>query len=311
MQINRVEIYTEIGAGTHGASLGIDALKVAAVNAGHPFFKTPAAFRLDFREHPFTDGRETPHARYCLSIEKEYNLIIGKLAHVAGREGLTLVLSSNHASAGATIAGIKRAHPAKRLGVIWIDAHADVHSPYTSPSGNMHGMALALSLAEDNLENQCNQPDEETIKCWNRMKETGGMSPKIEMEDLVYIGLSSFEEEEERLLKKNHVPVFGMEELRGKGIESVVYETLSHLKACDMIYVSFDVDVLDSKLISSGTGTPVDGGLTEDEAKKLLRLLLDSGKVKCLETVEVNPTLDDKGNAMAEAAFRLLSEVLG
>lgn len=311
MQINRIEIYTEIGAGTHGASLGIDALKVAAVNAGHPFFKTSAACRLDFREHPFTDGKEVSHARYCLAIEKEYGIIAKQVAKVAAKEGLTLVLSSNHAASAATIAGIKQAYPAARLGVIWIDAHADIHSPYTTPSGNMHGMPLALSLAEDNLENQCNHPDETTIMCWNRMKEIGGLSPKIEMDDLVYIGLSSFEEEEERLLKKHGVPVYGVEEIRGKGVETVVYEALSKLEACDMIYVSFDVDVLDSKLISSGTGTPVDGGLTEDEVKNILKLLLESNKVKCLETVEVNPTLDDRGNAMAEAAFRIISEVLG
>jgi arginase len=221
------------------------------------------------------------------------------------RSGLfPLVLAGDHSTAGGTIAGIRMAKPKGRLGVIWIDAHADLHSPYTTPSGNMHGMPLATALSEDNIENQVHFPDEKTVDLWNKLKNIGKISPKIRPEDIVFIALRDFEKEEEHIIKKYNIKVIPVQEVRRKGVENVVRQTLMHLTNCDDIYVSFDVDCLDSS-ISRGTGTPVSNGLKEREAEDLLAALMQNHKICCLEIAEVNPTLD-KENLMAEIAFNIL-----
>lgn len=88
------------------------------------------------------------------------------------------------------------------MGVIWIDAHADLHSPYTTPSGNMHGMPIACSLGEDNKERQQNRPDDETVEWWEKLKNMGGIFPKINYEDLIFIALRDFEPAEDHLIKR-------------------------------------------------------------------------------------------------------------
>ena len=215
-----------------------------------------------------------------------------------------LVLAGDHSSAGGTIAGIKMAKPKSRLGVIWIDAHADIHSPYTTPSGNMHGMPLAVSLAQDNKDCKVHQPDADTIRHWEELKNLGKICPKVMPEDIVFIALRDTEKEEDYILKKLGLKVIPVSEVRKKGIEHVVRQTLLSLKQCDDIYVSFDVDSLDSN-ISRGTGTPVPNGLKEKEAEDLLASLMQNHKICCFEITEVNPTLD-KENLMAEIAFNIL-----
>ncbi|MBS1688760.1 MAG: arginase, partial [Bacteroidetes bacterium] len=215
-----------------------------------------------------------------------------------------LVLAGDHSTAGGTLAGIKMAKPKNRLGVIWIDAHADLHTPYTTPSGNMHGMPLTTALDEDNLDNQVHNPDPQTVELWNKLKHLGKVHPKILPEDIVYIALRDFEKEEEYLIKKYNIKVIPVQEVRKKGVENVVRQTLLHLSNCDDIYVSFDVDSLDSS-ISRGTGTPVSNGLREKEAEDLIASFMQNHKICCFEIAEVNPTLD-KENLMAEIAFNIL-----
>jgi len=198
------------------------------------------------------------------------------------------------------------AHPDKRLGVIWIDAHADLHSPYTTPSGNMHGMPLSCVLAEDNKDRQQNKPDDETVEYWDKLKSLGGISPKIQYNDLVFIALRDYEPPEEFLIKKNKIRIFSLQEIRKKAVERVAIDSLNYLDHCDIIYVSFDVDSMDSR-ISSGTGTPVPNGITEKEAGNLIYYIMRSKKIVCFEMVEINPTLD-KENLMAENAFEILQK---
>jgi arginase len=215
-----------------------------------------------------------------------------------------IILAGDHSTAAGTIAGIKLAHPKMRLGVVWIDAHADIHSPYTTPSGNIHGMSIAISIAEDNIENKVNKPDQETINYWFQLKNVGGMSQKVLPQDVVFINVRDTEKQEDYLLKKFGMKNFTTAEIRRKGVEKVAIESLALLDSCDLIYVSFDVDCMDAS-ISKGTGTPVPNGITEKEAGNLVARLMQSPKVCCFEMVEVNPTLD-KENLMAENAFEIL-----
>jgi arginase len=214
------------------------------------------------------------------------------------------VISGDHSNSGGTIAGIKLAKPNSKLGVIWLDAHADLHTPYTTPSGNMHGMPLSAAIGEDNEESKVHDLDEKTIKAWDQLKQFGKIYPKVSPEDVVFISLRDFEKEEKHLMDKYQMKVVTTGEIRRKGPENVVRSVLRYLSDCTDIYVSFDVDCLDSS-ISKGTGTPVSNGLKEREAEDLVSKFMQNRKICCFEITEVNPTLD-KENLMAEIAFNIL-----
>jgi arginase len=215
-----------------------------------------------------------------------------------------LVMAGDHSTAYGTIAGIKKAWPKKRLGVIWIDAHADLHSPFTTPSGNMHGMALAMACGIDNLECKVNDPKGETLDYWEELKNVGGPGPKILPEDIVFIAVRDFEKAENYLINKNNINFIDVEEVKKSSPAVAARKALNMLDHCDLIYVSFDVDSMDSR-ISSGTGTPVPNGLAVDEARALNEELAKDPKVCAWEICEVNPTLDTE-NRMAESAFEVL-----
>jgi arginase len=215
-----------------------------------------------------------------------------------------VVLSGDHSNAGGTIAGIKIAKPKSKLGVIWIDAHADLHTPYTTPSGNMHGMPLAAAIADDNQESRTHELDEKTAGLWNQLKSIGKIPQKVLPEDVVFISLRDYEKEEKHLIEKHGMKVITTSEVRRIGAENVSRKVLRYLSDCTDIYVSFDVDSLDSS-ISKGTGTPVSNGLKEREAEDLISKFMQNRKICCFEITEVNPTLD-KENLMAEIAFNIL-----
>lgn len=196
------------------------------------------------------------------------------------------------------------AKPKSKLGVIWIDAHADLHTPYTTPSGNMHGMPLSISINEDNIEMSTHDIDEATKQGWNYLKNLGKIAPKVLPEDVVFISLRDYEKEEKNLIEKYGMKVITTNEVRRKGTENIVRSVIRYLSDCTDIYISFDVDSLDVS-ISKGTGTPVSNGLREREVEDLISKFMQMRKVCCFEIAEVNPTLD-KENLMAEIAFNIL-----
>jgi arginase len=302
--IKIIEVRSEIGAGTRGASLGIDAIKIAALDFMSSFFVNFPTEQIEDENKLLYEPVASPYAKRIQGVYTIYDRVSSSVANTLKSGLFPLLLAGDHSSAGGTIAGIKMAKPKNRLGVIWIDAHADMHTPYTTPSGNMHGMPLAASLGVDNLDSQLHTPDAKTVEAWNKLKSIGKIQPKIQPEDIVFIALRDYEKEEEYLIKKHGIKTISVQEVRRKGVENVVRQTLMHLSACDDIYVSFDVDCLDSS-ISRGTGTPVSNGLKQREAEDLMASLMQSHKICCLEVTEVNPTLD-KENLMAEIAFNIL-----
>jgi arginase len=302
--IKLIEVRSEIGAGTRGASLGVDAIKIAALDFMSNFFVNFPSDVIPDQNHLLYEPVASPYAKRIHGVYTMYERVSTAVAETLKSGLFPVVFAGDHSTAGGTIAGIKIANPKKRLGVIWIDAHADLHTPYTSPSGNMHGMPLATALGVDNLENRVHNPDAKTIDIWNKLKNIGKLEPKINPEDLVFIALRDYEKEEEALIKKLGIKVITVQEVRRKGVESIVRQTLAHLGKCEDIYVSFDVDSLDSS-ISRGTGTPVSNGLKEKEAEDLIAALMQNYKICCIEVTEVNPTLD-KENLMAEIAFNII-----
>jgi arginase len=302
--IKIIEVRSEIGAGTRGASLGVEAIRIAALDFMSSFFVNFPSEQVETENNLLYEPVASPYAKRIQGVCTMYERVAKAVSETLKSGLFPLVLSGDHSTSGGTIAGIKIAKPKNRLGVIWIDAHADIHTPYTTPSGNMHGMPLATAIAEDNTESQVHSPDAATIEFWNKLKSIGKISPKILPSDIVYIAVRDFEKEEEYLIKKYGIKMIPVQEVRRKGIENVVRQALLHLSACDDIYVSFDVDSLDSS-ISRGTGTPVSNGLKEREAEDLMASFMQNHKICCFEITEVNPTLD-KENLMAEIAFNIL-----
>jgi arginase len=308
-KIRIFEVTSELGAGTRGASMGVSAIKVAALNSGNQYFtkykstKVPNENELLFQESP------TKHALYIDGIVKVYNYVSHFVSEeVTYNKRFPIILAGDHSTAGATITGIKKSNPNKRLGVVWIDAHADLHTPYTTPSGNVHGMPLAACLGIDNMEQKRNDIPDTVADSWNKLKQMGDVYPKIHSEDLVFVGLRDTEVEEDFLLAKRNIPNFDIAMVREQGTATIVTNILQYLDHCDMIYVSFDVDSMDCDLVSRGTGTPVPNGLSEQEATEIVSGLVADKKTCCLEITEVNPTLDNKCNLMAETAFRVLEK---
>ncbi|MBN8835355.1 MAG: arginase [Niastella sp. SCN 39-18] len=302
--IKLIEVPSEIGAGTRGASLGIDAIKIAALDFMSNFFVHFPSEKVKVENQLLFEPIHTPYAKRIHGVIEVYKNLSQAVHDAMTNNFFPVVLSGDHSSAGGTIAGIKMAKPKSKLGVIWIDAHADLHTPYTTPSGNMHGMPLAAALGEDNIEMKSHTVDDKTVKLWNELKAIGKGKNKLLAEDIVFIALRDYEKEEKALIEKYGIKVITTSELRRIGAENVSRKVLRYLSDCTDIYVSFDVDSLDSS-ISKGTGTPVSNGLKEREAEDLISKFMQNRKICCFEITEVNPTLD-KENLMAEIAFHIL-----
>ncbi len=302
--VKLIEVPSEIGAGTRGASLGVDAIKIAALDFMSNFFIHFPSEKIQTENKLLYEPIESPYAKRIKGIAALYERVSKSVSDSIKNNFFPVVLSGDHSTAGATIAGIKMAKPRSKLGVIWIDAHADLHTPYTTPSGNIHGMPLAISINKDNQECAVHDIDDETTKYWNQLKSIGKIAPKVLPEDVVFISLRDYEKEEKYLIEKYDMKVITTKEVRNKGAENVVRSVQRYLADCTDIYLSFDVDSLDSS-ISKGTGTPVSNGLKEREAEDLISKFMQNRKVCCFEITEVNPTLD-KENLMAEIAFNIL-----
>jgi arginase len=304
--IGLVEVDCDLGAGIPGAGSGIDLLK-SAIERHQELARVSERLiaEIAYQQRPVAaaaQGELTPHARHIAAIAPVMEQAAGLVAATLAEGRFPIVLAGDHSTAAGTIAGIRRAHPSSRLGVIWIDAHADIHSPYTTPSGNMHGMPLAIASVHDNLPEAINEPDLVTRQLWTQLQQMNQQDePSIDLRDLVYIAVRDTEAAEDVTIAAHSIPVIGAEEVRRDGAVQSAERALDYLCDAELIYVSFDVDALDST-ICKGTGTPVPGGLWADEAQAILRRLLLDPRVCCWEICEINPHLDTL-NTLAEVSL--------
>jgi len=302
-----IEVRSELGAGTRGASLGPDAIRIAALDFRSDYFKRYPVAEVKHENHMLYEPPASPYAKRISGVIETCERVAHEVKKAIKGGAFPIVISGDHSASIGTITGLKQAFPDKRLGVIWIDAHADLHSPYTTPSGNVHGMPLAALLGFDNLDRKRNNLDQVTKEHWEKLKNLGGMNPKIEADDLVFLTLRDYEAEEGDLVVKNGIAVYTTNQIRKQGVEYVCRRVLADLDRCDHLYISFDVDSLDPS-VSKGTGTTAKGGLLEREMANLILGLFRQEKVVCFEITEVNPTLDNE-NTMAEEAFTILQKV--
>jgi len=230
-------------------------------------------------------------ARFLPEVHDTCELVASRVAEATKRGALPLVLGGDHSVALGTLGGLASVHGPG--GVLWIDAHSDINTPQTSPTGNVHGMALAaaLGLAGEGFESEH----------WPL--------PSIDARRVALIGIRELDDGERRLLRETGVRVFTMSEIDRIGIERAVRESLDRISGAGFVHVSLDMDALDPD-IAPGVGTPVQGGLTYREAHLALELVAESGVAGSLEVVEVNPILD-RENTTAATAVELVASALG
>ena len=230
-------------------------------------------------------------ARFLPEIHDTCELIAARVAEATTRGALPLVLGGDHSVALGTLGGMASVHGPG--GVLWIDAHSDINTPETSPSGNVHGMALAaaLGLAGSGFESDA----------WPL--------PAVDRKRVALVGTRLLDDGERRLLREAGVRVFTMSEVDRIGIERAIRESLDRISGGGFVHVSFDMDVLDPD-VAPGVGTPVRGGLTYREAHLAMELVAESGSARSLEVVEVNPILD-RENTTAATAVELVASALG
>ena len=308
--IKLIKNRSDIGAGTRGSDIGIDAIEIAAINQQNDFFNRYSFADVETHNESIYDKVHTSFAKRIRHVHEQCIRVSNIVQFSLLDQYFPLVLSGDHSSALGTISGIKAAFPEKTLGIIWIDAHADLHSPYTSPTGNVHGMPIAAALGEDNLNNRINSVSDITLGHWNAMKNLGTDGPKVSPNHLIYFGVRDLELEESLQIEKLGIRNYTVEEVRYRGVEPCIKESSLRMAECDIVYVSFDVDSMDSYMVSDGTGTPVPKGFDQQEIIQIIEGISDTNKVRCLEIAEVNPLLDSKGNKMAETAFQVLNSVI-
>jgi arginase len=217
---------------------------------------------------------------------------VAKLVAHARRQGETpLVLGGDHSVALGSLVGMASVHGPG--GVLWIDAHGDLNTPETSPSGNVHGMVLAAALG---LGGEAFHYDD-----WKL--------PAIEAGKLALVGVRSLDQGERELLGKLDAKVFTMSEIDRRGIETCMREAIEHATGAGFFHVSLDMDVLDPEH-APGVGTPVRGGLSYREAHLAMEMVAESGGADSLDVVEVNPVLD-RENATGKLAVELVASALG
>jgi arginase len=237
-----------------------------------------------------------PKKKYIREIAKVCERLYKTALAALEKNGLPLVVGGDHSLAAGSVAAtaefVKREN--KPLGLIWVDAHGDINTPASSDSGNVHGMPLASLLGPEPAE----------------LSRIGGFSPKVSPEHTVLIGIRNLDTREKEILRDSGAHVFTMKDIDRSGIASVVEQALA-IAGTDTagLHVSFDLDVCDPA-IAPGVGTPVKGGLNYREAHMVMEMIADSGLLRALDLVEVNPILDDR-NTTAILATELAASALG
>jgi len=296
---------SELGAGTRGASLGPEAIRSAARAEKSTLFSEYPVYILPNRNDLLDRPTNYPFAKRIDGVLQIFEGIKQQVKDAVDSGLFPFIIAGDHSSAGGTMAGLKAAYPGKRLGVLWIDAHADIHSPYTTPSGNIHGMPIATALGIDQSDLQKNNLDLTTMQYWNQLK-----SHALKPSDLIYIGVRDVEEEEIHAMKQLNLRNYTIKELRERGLSLCIDEIKEKFQSCDIVYVSFDVDSMDPSETSYGTGTPVPNGLSFEEAKSILQHMATLPNLACMEMVEINPCLDNEKNKMAEKSFELIKALV-
>lgn len=282
----------DLGADRRGVDMGPSAIRYAGVVSRLEKMGFHIKDNGDIpvnRPHTYT---ETENHKYLDQVVEANSLLAEAVSSVLEEGRFPLVLGGDHSIAIGTIAGVVK--QVKNLGVIWFDAHGDLNTGETSPSGNIHGMPLAASLGYGH----------------ERLVQIGGFAPKIKPENIVIIGARDLDSGERTLIKSRGIKVFTMHEIDKLGMARVMEEAIQHVsRGTHGVHLSLDLDGLDPH-DAPGVGTPVIGGISYREGHLAMEILADADILTSAEFVEVNPILD-RENMTARVAVALMSSAFG
>lgn len=293
LNISMIGVPIDFGQMRRGVDMGPSAIRYAG-----------AVERLEALGHEVVDEGDIyvpnaaklevhPKLRNLGAVVEACTKLAEQVATAVEHKKFPLVLGGDHSIAIGTLAGLAQHY--KNLGVIWYDAHADMNTAETSPSGNIHGMPLAVAMGLG----------------YEKLTHIGGEQPKIDPKNLVIIGARSVDEGERELIKEKGIKVYSMHEIDRLGMAAVMEDALAYLRSreIDGLHLSLDLDGLDP-MYTPGVGTPVPGGITYRESHLAMEMLQESNLLTSAEFVEVNPVLDTK-NATANVAVGLMGSLLG
>ncbi|MEL5988679.1 arginase [Kurthia gibsonii] len=293
LNISMIGVPIDFGQMRRGVDMGPSAIRYAG-----------AVERLEALGHEVVDEGDIyvpnaaklevhPKLRNLGAVVEACTKLAEQVATAVEHKKFPLVLGGDHSIAIGTLAGLAQHY--KNLGVIWYDAHADMNTAETSPSGNIHGMPLAVAMELGH----------------EKLTHIGGEQPKIDPKNLVIIGARSVDEGERELIKEKGIKVYSMHEIDRLGMAAVMEDALAYLRSreIDGLHLSLDLDGLDP-MYTPGVGTPVPGGITYRESHLAMEMLQESNLLTSAEFVEVNPVLDTK-NATANVAVGLMGSLLG
>ncbi|MFQ5928077.1 MAG: arginase [Acidobacteriota bacterium] len=296
----RVRIFgvpMDLGAGRRGVDMGPSAMRIGALHqklasmdvkvedGGNAEVKIPEEAVRGEKKQMFLE-----------EISRVCRMVARGVIEALKEHRLPVILGGDHSLAAGSIAGTSSFYRGqnKKIGLIWIDAHADMNTPQTSPSGNVHGMPLAAVLGLEPRE----------------LSEIEGFSPKVESASTIVLGVRSLDALEKQNIDKTNLRVVTMKELDMRGMRAVMEEALERaITGTEGFHCSFDVDVVDPQ-VAPGVGTPVRGGITYRESHLAMEMIADSSKLLSLDCVEVNPVLDG-GNVTGLLGVELICSALG
>jgi arginase len=287
----------DLGAGRRGVDMGPSAVRVANLNArliemGHTvddLGNVPV-------EQPESQPEGQPHAKYLPQITQTCTYLAELVEKQMASGKRPLILGGDHSLAVGTVSGVSKhlRDRGEKLGMIWIDAHTDMNTPSTSPSGNVHGMPLACCIGLGPKE----------------LTDIFGYSPKVAPENVALVGIRSVDDDERDNVQRSGVHAFTMRDIDERGMRAVIEESIRIASSGTAgFHVSLDMDAVDPRE-APGVGTPVRGGITYREAHLAMETMCDSGRMTSLEVVEVNPVIDEV-NRTAALAVELVMSAMG
>jgi arginase len=292
-----IGVPSDLGANIRGANVGPSAVRIAGLHEKINVL----GFKIEDAGDITVPIRETlpeSHVRekYLTTITDVCDVLRMEVEMSLDRDLLPIVIGGDHSIAMGTISGTASHYRKKKqnIGLIWVDAHADMNTPASSPTGNIHGMPLSASLG----------------KGIPQLVELGGFAAKIRPENVALIGIRTLDHEEKRICRESGIRYFTMREIDERGMAAVMKEAIAvATKDTAGIHLSFDIDAIDP-LYAPGVSTPVTGGLSYREAHLALEMIADTGKLTSMEFVELNP-MRDVAHKTAELLVELVQSALG
>ena len=287
----------DLGAGRRGVDMGPSAIRVACLGQRLISLGYQVEDLGNIAVHQPESLPAGPRGSRYLPQIADTCTRLAKLVEKTAREGkVPLVVGGDHSAAVGSVAGMSRhfRKMRKSLGLVWIDAHADMNTPETSPSGNVHGMPLACCIGMGP----------------RPLTHIYGYAPKVDPNNVALIGVRDVDQLEKPHVKNSGVRVFTMRDIDERGLRAIMEEAIQIAGAgTEGFHVSLDIDVVDPRE-APGVGTPVRGGITYREAHLAMELLCDSGRMTSMEVVEVNPVIDE-ANRTAILAVELVMSAMG